>query len=473
MPLFNDTEIERIFGADDAENETQERFLQYFYTNSAYDSLRSDLPIRIVVGHKGVGKSALLKRASIEDKALSVFSLWLKPNELIYITSEFGLSPSFIERIEAWKKGIMSFIAKSISEQVYRKDLFKQSPELKGAGFSKLVELVKECLKDSKSPKMSHIVLYIDDIDRGWSASKNDIANISALLNAMRDIASPDMNINIRFRIGLRSDVYFLVRTSDESTDKIERNVIWLKWSNDEILRIIAMRVQTYFDKTTKQGSLTYMTQTAISDSILNKVIEPRFKGNGHWSNRPIHNVLLSLTRARPRDIVKLLHGAAKRAYSTSNNIISSTNLESYFESYSQERLQDIINEFRSEMPNIEALLLQMKPTRKERKTAESFRFTTDQLNRKINQIRNNTTITFTNGRTANARSIIQFLYKIDFITARIEKSGIIERRYFDESRFLANEIVEYGYSWEIHPAYRWALQPDDIQDVISSLSDA
>ena len=349
MPLFNDIEIERIFGADDAENETQERFLQYFYTNSAYDSLRSDLPIRIVVGHKGVGKSALLKRASIEDKALSVFSLWLKPNELIYITSEFGLSPSFIERIEAWKKGIMSFIAKSISEQVYRKDLFKQSPELKGAGFSKLVELVKECLKDSKSPKMSHIVLYIDDIDRGWSASKNDIANISALLNAMRDIASPDMNINIRFRIGLRSDVYFLVRTSDESTDKIERNVIWLKWSNDEILRIIAMRVQTYFDKTTKQGSLTYMTQTAISDSILNKVIEPRFKGNGHWSNRPIHNVLLSLTRARPRDIVKLLHGAAKRAYSTSNNIISSTNLESYFESYSQERLQDIINEFRSE----------------------------------------------------------------------------------------------------------------------------
>ena len=78
--------------------------------------------------------------------------------------------------------------------------------------------------------------------------------------------------------------------------------------------------------------------------------------------------------------------------------------------------------------------------------------------------------ISFTNGKSVSARSIIQFLYKIDFITARIESDGTIERRYFDQSRFLASEIVEFGYGWEIHPAYRWALQPSDIQDVIDSV---
>ena len=56
----------------------------------------------------------------------------------------------------------------------------------------------------------------------------SDIEIISALLNAVRDISSEEKNI--MFRISLRSDVYFFVRTSDESTDKISGNVIWLSW---------------------------------------------------------------------------------------------------------------------------------------------------------------------------------------------------------------------------------------------------
>jgi hypothetical protein len=367
---------------------------------------------------------------------------------------------------------ILRHIYEKIVDHFYGKNLIKDSPEVSNANVKSLLALIKQCLADNKKDSVQRITLYIDDIDRGWSASRDDITNISALLNAMRDLSSPDLDSHIRFRIGLRSDVYFLVRTSDESTDKIERNVIWLKWNNDDILRMLAMRVVTYFNNDAKQNAVKNLSQVNITDQILSRVIEPRFSGLGHWSDRPIHNVLLSLTRARPRDIVKLLHGAAKQAYLSNNDIISATNLESYFEPYSQERLQDIVNEFRSEMPNIEKLLLNMKPTRKERRTSESFRFSTDQLSAKINQIIGHVTISFSNGRQVNARSIIQFLYKIDFITARIDRDGSIERKYFDQSRFLANDIVEYGYGWEIHPAYRWALQPNDLQDVIDSVSE-
>src|SRR6185312_7171707 len=98
------------------------------------------------------------------------------------------------------------------------------------------------------------INIYIDDIDRGWTATQGDIRNISALLNAIRDIGGEYSNI--RFRIGLRSDVYFLVRTSDESTDKIERNVIWLRWRNDDILRVMAKRIATYFDMPYNQANI-------------------------------------------------------------------------------------------------------------------------------------------------------------------------------------------------------------------------
>ena len=144
--------------------------------------------------------------------------------------------------------------------------------------------------------------------------------------------------------------------------------------------------------------------------------------------------------------------------------------LDDSFQTYSQERLQDIINEFRTELPQIENLLLNMRPTKKQRRTADSYRFTTDQLSIKLQEVMSHVTLRFTNGRYVTPRSLIQFLYKIDFITARRDTASGIDRKYFDESRFLATEIVEFGYGWEIHPAYRWALQPQDIQDVIDSL---
>lgn len=317
--------------------------------------------------------------------------------------------------------------------------------------------------------KTGVINVYIDDIDRGWSASAADIKNISALLNAMRDISGSDRRI--RFRIGLRSDVYFLVRTSDESTDKIEANVIWLSWNNHEILCIMAKRIETFFGIERDQAAILKLNQTDITKNILSRVIDPIFAGAGHWSNRPIHNVLLSLTRQRPRDLVKLLHGAAKNAAIARKQTISSTNLASSFEEYSNERLQDIINEFRSEMPEIERLLLGMKPTRRERTAAESYLFSNDKLSKKLSDIMGQVNLRFTNGRAVTGRSLTQFLYKIDFITARKQlPNGTIERRYFDRSRFLANEFADFGFDWEIHPAYRWALQPQDVQAVIDSL---
>jgi hypothetical protein len=78
------------------------------------------------------------------------------------------------------------------------------------------------------------------------------------------------------------------------------------------------------------------------------------------------------------------MHGAAKKAAGARNQLISSTNLERSFEEYSNERLQDIINEFRSELPDIERLLLEMKPTKKERTAAESYLFSNDKLSKKI-----------------------------------------------------------------------------------------
>jgi len=75
------------------------------------------------------------------------------------------------------------------------------------------------------------------------------------------------------------------------------------------------------------------------------------------------------------------------------------------------------------------------------------------------------------NGREADARELAQFLYKINLLTARkVMPSGEIERRYFEENRYVSGRFADFGYDWEVHPAYRWALQPDTVASILQEL---
>ena len=76
----------------------------------------------------------------------------------------------------------------------------------------------------------------------------------------------------------------------------------------------------------------------------------------------------------------------------------------------------------------------------------------------------------YTNGKVVSPNSLIQFLYKIHFVIARRDLEDRIDRKYFDQSRFLANEFADFGYDWEVHPAYRWALQPQDVGDILEKI---
>jgi hypothetical protein len=481
MPIFNDENIERLFGAEAAEDENPDRLKEYFYINKTYENIRNNMSIRVLVGHKGIGKSALLKRSYIDDIDNGRLCVWIQPTDLTELSS-IKDTGDFNQQIDAWKRGILRVVAKKVIDEITGGNspvdlgnaIFAKASTFIGTLIDTLQRQAEKYIPNSNqaivkqflSEKIVHI--YLDDIDRGWAALDKDIKGISALLNAIRDISSEEKGL--RFRVGLRTDVYFLVRTSDESTDKIENNIIWLTWSNHEILSLAAKRIETFFKTNLIQEQIDKMDQRKISDQILSKVIEPRFIGKGHWSDRPIHNVILSLVRKRPRDLVKLMSGAAKIAYSREHQIITSKDLDDSFTSYSEERLQDTINEFKTEMPSINKLLLGMRPTKIQRKASENYVYSTDKLSKKLTDIMRGATLSFTNGRNVYGRSLIQFLYKIDFVTARKEDGEYIDRKYFEQARFLANEVVDFGYDWEVHPAYRWALQPQDVNDVINSL---
>lgn len=476
--VFTDENIQKLFGYEDAESESIERLKEYYLKKDTYKKVVAELPIRILVGHKGTGKSALFKVAFYEEQEKANLPILIKPDDI----AELGKgNENFLLRVRQWKYGLTKIIGEKVFSELSINDSAARN-KLTQFGI-KIVNFVYETVSYAKDNidmtepqriaidnflKTKKIIVYIDDLDRGWEGKKDDINRISALLNAIRDMANE--NPGLYFKISLRSDVYYLVRTSDESTDKIEGSVVWFKWTNHEIFVLLVKRILTCFGEKFNEDNLLKTDQFQLR-YYLDKIMVQRFEGRGKWDNVYTYKILMSLIRKRPRDLVKLCTLAAHRAQDTNSNIIKTEHFMAVFEEYSQGRIQDTINEYRSELPKIQELLFGMRPNKKVKYAADGFVYTTGELMQKLNNLKQNTHFIFKNGKDASAKELAHFLYKINFITARKQlESGEIQRKYFEENRYLSSTFVDFGYDWEVHPAFRWALQPDNIDDIFYKL---
>lgn len=243
-------------------------------------------------------------------------------------------------------------------------------------------------------------------------------------------------------------------------------------WSRHDVLVLIALRVATFFGKSLDIEEFSTRRQNEIALE-LHPIFEERFSvGKGHWDRAPIHTVMLSLNRNRPRDMIKLATEAAREAYKNGHSIISATDLENVFSNYSHGRITDLCLEFKSEMPEIEKLLYNMGPTTKQfRDKNKRWRYSNDELVIKLKNLISSHRLTFRSGKPVNAKSLAEFLYKIDFIIARHEApDGRPSWTHFDQNRMLQSQFVDFGYSWEVHPAYRWALSPKHVHEILDNI---
>ncbi len=470
---FDDATIEKLFGNEAADYENMERLQEYYFKSKVYNRVSADLPLRILVGHKGVGKSALIRYAMHEDYMNGTLPILIKPDDVVAIAKS---NVDFLQRVRDWKTGLAEVIGKKALEDFGIGENAALQMFTQPGG--KLLNIIHESISGflakagvdltpakegiaKKFLEKKKIRVYIDDLDRGWAARKDEINRISALLGAILDLCTEYPGI--QFRVALRSDVYFLYRTSDESTDKTEGSVVWFSWTNNEILALLVKRVETFFGRAAPDD-LDKLPQVELAE-FLSPIMEDKFKGAGIWANAPIHRILMTLIRRRPRDLVKLCSLAARHAHERWENKIYTEDLEGIFEEYSQGRSQDTFNEYKSELPDIQKLIEGMRPTSKEMKAGQGWVYTTDSLNKKLANIAQQGAFKFSSGTRATTKELAQFLYKINFLVARkdIGTDGLIERKYFEENRYISSEFRDFGYDWEIHPAFRKHLQPESI----------
>ena len=483
---FTEETIRALFGHEAAEDEDIERLKKYYVKRNAYNTFKSNLPLFILVGHKGVGKSALFTVLKYEDAESGNIALTVKPDDILMLTEE---NNTFLRKIQLWKTGLariilselnselLSIVTDKIKEPKYKswvdgittimssmlgKKIADVNESYTDLNASQIVALFKNNVFKEKS-----ITVYLDDLDRGWKNTSADIENLSAMLNAVRDI-SREMP-NLRFRIALRSDVYYSIRTSDETTDKIDGSVRWLTWTNHEIFVMLIKRIETFMGREVDENKLLHQNQRDLQ-RYLDGVFIGKYSGRGHWDNAPMYQVLMSLVRKRPRDLVKLCTLAAIQASQKGHQLILTDDLEDVFRNYSQDRLVDTCNEYQSEFPKIESLLLQMKPTTKEAQSSHVNRYSRAELLKKLRDIQSRNNYKTRKGKRYTENELAAFLYKINFLTARKVVGGRVVRLYYEENRYVYNEFADFGADYEVHPAYRWALQPMDMNAVFNQI---
>lgn len=473
---FNDETIVKLFGHEEAERETPARLVEYFVKNDAYTRVGANLRLRVLVGHKGVGKSALFKMCEIEERRDGVASVWIKPDD-ISLLSTANVDLNVL--IREWKDSIQNIIFRKVAAEFGRVPDESESRLIAyGGGFlQSLVSLANGRVGTALEPakralvrdfvRKRRLVVYFDDLDRGWNGTIDHIQRIAALLNAVRDIVAETEGIY--FRIALRADVYNIVRRRDSNMDKIEGDTIRLQWNNDDIFRILVRRVATYQGRGAELAAFGKLTQHQLAH-YLDGLFEPKYAGSGAWDGQVTYKVILSFVRAKPRDIILFCAGAARCAALNRHTMILSGDITQTIVPYCVGRVADLINEFRSELPDIERLIYGMKASHRERKEHRGNRYTTNELVTKLKDISSQGKFTFFDGSLATPNELIRFLFRITFITARRDSVVGVERKYFDEAAHLTTQFADFGYDWEIHPAYRWALERENAVNLFSEV---
>jgi hypothetical protein len=223
---FTASEVHRLFGPEAAEDEDPERLKEYYFKSGTYTNVTADLPLRVLVGHKGIGKSALFKMAMLEDRENGELPILIRPDDIAGIAKD---SNDFLLTIRAWRTGLNEIITRKVLSEfgLDQSGAIAQLQNVSGRVLDFIVTTVQSLkplnyeptrqLMLNKFLKENKITVYIDDLDRGWEGRREDVRRISALLNAIRDMANESRGLD--FKIGLRSDVYYLVRTSDAVQD--------------------------------------------------------------------------------------------------------------------------------------------------------------------------------------------------------------------------------------------------------------
>lgn len=472
---------QKLFGNVAAEAEDEKFFQDHFVTNFKYSIFSNKAAFKIVVGNKGTGKSAFLRKFKNEmvlEKNIIIVVIDA-PKLIGDMGSKAGVGPASIYRWrEYFQLQAANAILASRIEDVTKLGALGLSGVTSGF-ISKIAAMAREKTQSISDEVLklgkriaddTRVFFIVDDLDKGWTGSATELAFVRDLITAMYDVSLKDAGIS--FRISLRWDIYDYLTRNIPDIDKIRSHVTYLSWTPHEVYIIGAKRISAALNREFAAEHVLHSDLKQDNISIFyDPILERKFYGTGGWSNTEMRRVIMSLVRRRPRDLFALLGKAGENTLSHGATKISSNNVDAVIKPYSDDRVNDLIAEYSSRFPRLEGVLDSFRP-RKPFKPSIAFNYENSRMFSHLKLlISRHPDFRFSGEKVLpDPRRLIEFLYRIEFLQAYRKDEDKLARFDFEVQQKVFFGEEDVGFSWEVLPAYRWWLDPVDSARVTETL---
>ncbi len=443
---------------------------------------------RILVGNKGVGKTAILEWLSNSTRAKEIPTLLIRPDDIDMSGLDSAMDAGTIKRqmYERLLSAVATEIGKNLSgmlsgetELLYRAAIANGARDPDWAGklltvisaIAKPVkgidadQLAKDLAKKAISTERiadavkgyllsegSIFLLLFDDTDQVAPPDNAQHLNrIWGLLLALRKLTSE--NLNIKCVVTIRTEVWMrLLRNERGQRDQIDhfRPLVLSLRAHDSHMQTIFMRriVEAAHDLGYQEGQ----------NSLLCFFDEEHMNLPTSMERRTWMSFLLKSSRERPRDLVQLVNHLAKTAKARGAVTIGSGDAQTAMESYSKERAEDLGIEMGYDCPAFLDILRSFSDV--------PFECTFEQIRAHLRTVASRFSILIGGraikpGDDGDVITLLALLHESGFLNARVpDDTKPLKYRhvnFLDDPHLVQgprwNELQ--GASWEVHPVFR------------------
>lgn len=369
-------------GADAAEDDIRVGLTRYFIKSTSFEKIKSGKKY-IVVGNRGVGKTAIFKYLAKSQKTSGYVIIELSPEDYSYDIlatilkkdpeGAWGKQSSYSI---SWQFLIFNLIFKEIASKTkgfavgakkkiygYVRDNLKEldiSPlglfvsylkRLEGVKFGKfeasikkrdlysLYELqeIKELLPSLKDILDSiHVAVYVDELDKGWDNSEDARYFVAGLLQAAQRMNSIHENLSIY--VSIRQELFDNIPQIYDDAQKIRGSIETIRWNEEGLLEFIALRLADAY------SVLKGKQPKDIWSKFFSETIEYRKSKS--------FNYLIDRTQLRPREFLQLVRECLNKIERT-YRLVTYEDISYAIIDYSENKIKDLASEYRFQFPEL------------------------------------------------------------------------------------------------------------------------
>lgn len=379
------------FGTPSAERDIGRGLEKCFVESMAYQRVNSGAKT-IVLGNRGSGKSAIFQMIAKRERLAGSNVIELSPDDYSYellsatlAAESAGAWAKHGAYAAAWKYLIYVLVMKEIAKKgmrltknggadinryirdnhatsqmgalsllvsyLRRLEGIKIGPIEAGVRTRELDKLYKLEEIHNLLPALRNVldrrrvVVFVDELDRGWDSSEDAKAFVSGLFQACVSINGlhPNLRVYVSLRQELYDDIPALYEDAQKHRDLLER----LNWSEESLLELIAKRIRYSAQEQGYNGDVLQRASDAACWSGVFATPPGR-----HWETS--FRYMIDRTLYRPREIIQFCTEALDTARGRPTRLpLPYAAITRAEHGYSAERAKDIAAEYRYQYPGL------------------------------------------------------------------------------------------------------------------------